>query len=137
MKQKILTLSVALLISFASYAQAQQSYQCTMSENVRRVEVVSEPGVTVPCEVHYFKDSESPGEQQILWRALNEEGYCEAKAAEFVQSLGEMGWSCGEANSVREPNDTDLPAASDDGENLDDTADLAPAEDLEMEEEQR
>jgi hypothetical protein len=80
----------------------------------RRVEVLSEPGVSVPCEVHYYKDTEMPGEDQVLWSAQNEEGYCEARAAEFVERLEGMGWTCWDAGA--------------DSAEQDDTTDLAPAE---------
>jgi hypothetical protein len=49
----------------------------------------------VPCEVHYFKDTELPGENQVLWTATTEAGYCESKAEEFVAKLREWGWDCG------------------------------------------
>jgi hypothetical protein len=60
--------------------------------------------------VHYYKDTEMPGERQVLWRAQSEEGYCEARAAEFVERLRGMGWTCwaqGSRDSEMEADDTD------------------------------
>jgi hypothetical protein len=105
---------VVFLPFAAAIAQDTTRYQCSIDEVTRRVEVLSEPGVSVPCEVHYYKDTEMPGEDQVLWSAQNEEGYCEARAAEFVAKLEGMGWTCWDAGAG---------AAE-----ADDTTDLAPAE---------
>ena len=59
------------------------------------MEVLYETGMTLPCEVHYYKDTEAPGESQVLWSAQAQEGYCEAKTEEFVARLQGWGWSCG------------------------------------------
>ena len=86
-------------------AQDAPSYRCANADLERRVVVMYETGVTVPCEVHYFKDTEAPGSSQVLWRALNEEGYCEARAAEFVAKLESWGWSCDAAGNGDDAND--------------------------------
>ncbi len=78
--------------------------QCTYNDMVRRVVIMSEPLVSVPCEVHYFKDTEDPGSDQVLWSAMQQEGYCEEKAAAFVTKLEDWGWDC-------ETNDPAAPAA--------------------------
>ena len=98
MKKISLTILVAAILPFASLAQ--DNYQCSNGDLQRRVEIVSEPGVTVPCEVHYYKDTEAPGERQVLWRAMREEGYCEQKAREFVAQLATWGWSCGHQDAA-------------------------------------
>ena len=123
MKKVLVTISL-LLMSVSGFAQGQTGFQCTMGELTRRVEIMHETGVSVPCEVHYYKDTEAPGEQQVLWRALHEAGYCEAKTTAFIASLTEMGWDC--AANVK-------PAAiqgMDDvePEMMDDTDALAPVE---------
>jgi len=122
----ISTIILAAGIGAASFAQDSNQYQCTMGELTRRVEIMHETGVSVPCEVQYFKDSEAPGQPQVLWRALNEEGYCEAKAAAFVVQLTEMGWDCGATAAMPEESE---PAPE--AEMQDDTAALAPAETVE------
>lgn len=114
-----LTVMLAALLPGLTFAQDAQKYQCTHGELQRRVEILYETGLTVPCEVHYYKDTEAPGELQVLWRATNQSGYCESKMREFIAKLGELGWSCSqgvEAESEPEP------------EQDDDTEDLTPAE---------
>jgi hypothetical protein len=120
-------LLATLALPLASLAQETSRYECKTGDLTRRVEIVYETGVTVPCEVHYYKDSESPGDGQVLWRALNEAGYCEARTSEFVSKLEGMGWDCGTAAAV---------APADDAVESDDTGDLAPANDIELTEEE-
>ena len=85
---------------------------------VRRVEIYTEPGKTVPCEVHYFKDTEAPGESEVLWSAEAQAGFCEQKAAEFVAKLQGWGWECGASEDaapepVVEPGEADVPDDTD------------------------
>ena len=112
---------VLCLLPAIAFSQGANNFQCSLDEVTRRVEIFYETGVTVPCEVHYYKDTEMPGERQVLWRASNEEGYCEARAAEFVAKLEGMGWTCWAGAAP--------PGAGEDmsGE-ADDTDALAPAE---------
>jgi len=121
MKNRFYAVVLAMLPA-TLFAQEPTNYQCTLDEVVRRVEILYETGVRVPCEVHYYKDTEAPGERQVLWRAANEEGYCEAKATEFVAKLEGMGWTCWTPSdsSTAEP------------EEADDTDALAPADDIEI-----
>ena len=105
-----------LIISPLAASQDATGYQCALDEVTRRVEIYYETGSTVPCEVQYFKDTEMPGEREVLWRAQNEEGYCEARAAEFVEKLRGMGWTCwaaAESDAAAQDDDTDAlaPAA--------------------------
>ena len=113
--KKSFTVVLMTLLPSALFAQDSNGYQCALDEVTRRVEIFYETGVTVPCEVHYYKDTEMPGERQVLWRATNEEGYCEARAAEFIEKLRGMGWTCWAAGAPE----------SDDA---DDSEALAPAE---------
>ncbi len=114
------TTAALLLLPCLAVAQEAPSYVCTNGDLTRRVEVIYETGVTVPCEVHYFKDTEAPGESQVLWRALNEAGYCEAQAESFVGKLRGWGWDC---NASASSPMQDEPMQSDD------TEALAPSED--------
>lgn len=122
--KKILIAIAVLLLPATLFAQGQSSYQCTMGELTRRVEIMHETGVSVPCEVHYYKDSEAPGERQVLWRAMSEEGYCEAKTTEFIAKLESMGWNCGASSAPTDAMETEEMEA----EMSDDTDALAPAE---------
>jgi hypothetical protein len=131
MKKILITISLSLM-SAAVFAQSQASYQCTMGELTRRVEIMHETGVTVPCEVHYYKDTEAPGEQQVLWRAMSEEGYCEAKTTEFVARLSGMGWNCGTGGMPAEPAEVEEVEDAE-AEMMDDTEALTPVEeDIEL-----
>jgi len=98
---------LALATPGIAVAQDVGKYQCTHGDLVRRVEILTEPGLTVPCEVHYYKDTEAPGESQVLWSAQSQEGYCVAKTEEFVARLQGWGWSCGAST---EPSSEAAPA---------------------------
>jgi hypothetical protein len=97
MNQKTLLVSLALLSPGLVFAQAATSYQCTYDGMQRRIVILTEPGVTVPCQVQYHKDTEMPGEVQTLWTANSDASYCESKAAEFVAKLEGWGWACAPA----------------------------------------
>ena len=131
MNDKILAVLLAALLPCLSFGQGTQSYQCSFGELQRRVEILYETGVTVPCEVHYYKDTEAPGETQVLWRALNETGYCERKTEEFIAKLREMGWTCEQGSNAGQAVE---PAQADDSDQDaepaqdDDTAALIPGE---------
>ena len=47
-------------------------------------------GSELPCEVQYTKD----GATSVLWQASNEAGYCEQKAADFVEKQRGWGFEC-------------------------------------------
>ncbi len=120
MKKISLTILVAAILPFASLAQ--DNYQCSNGDLKRRVEIVYETGVAVPCEVHYYKDTEAPGERQVLWRAMSEEGYCEQKTREFVAQMAAWGWSCDHQGSGAASDEAAEADAADDAEPV------APAE---------
>jgi hypothetical protein len=68
---------------------------CTSGGNTRKVELISASAETkVPCEVHYKKETEQPGHDQVIYTANNEIGFCHSKAAAFVDKLAGMGWTC-------------------------------------------
>ena len=94
------SLTPALLL-----AEGSDAYKCTYGDLQRRVEILRETGGQVPCEVHYHKDSEAPGEPQVLWSATNEVGYCEKNAEALVAKLEGWGWDCGQDESQETPPD--------------------------------
>jgi len=96
MNAKFLVAFLAALIASLSFAQVPQNYQCSYGDLLRRVEIVYETGVAVPCEVHYYKDTEAPGEREVLWSAYNESGYCERNTRELIARLESLGWNCGQ-----------------------------------------
>ncbi len=122
MNKKIL---LAVLWAFLPGVLLAQDYQCTIGSLQRRIEILYEGAASVPCEVHYYKDAEAQGERQVLWRALNEEGYCERKTQEFVAKLEDLGWSCERHVAESPPSDTDA---------SDDTMTLMPGENTGLEE---
>ena len=132
MNNKYVYAFLAVFLPGLALSQGAVSYQCSFENLQRRIEILTEPGVTVPCEVHYFKDSETPGEKQVLWTAASEEGYCEAKTEEFVAKLREWGWECGPGATPEpavEPEPTAEPEPAAEPEPIgDDTEALEPAE---------
>jgi len=125
---------MALIPGFA-LGETGNAYQCSFNDMQRRIEIFTEPGVTVPCEVHYFKDTEMPGESQVLWTATTEAGYCESKAEEFVAKLREWGWDCAPRSGAKpaqepesEPTAESVPETDSEPEQItDDTEALEPA----------
>lgn len=94
-----------LAMPMLSLADGPAAWRCTQGDTVRRVEIYTEPGVAVPCEVHYYKDTEAPGEPQVLWSAGSDAGFCERKAAEFIGKLQGWGFVCeqGEGQAIESP----------------------------------
>ncbi len=139
MNDKILATFLAVLLPSLTFAQAPHNYQCSFGELQRRVEILYETGVTVPCEVHYFKDTEAPGQTQVLWRALNEAGYCERMAENFIGKLRDLGWTCGKAGAgggeAAVPEQADEAEQGAEAADSDDTEALIPAEHTEPTEE--
>jgi hypothetical protein len=124
------TLMSLFFLGFPGLALAQGGETaCTYGDMVRRVVVMTEPGVSVPCEVHYFKETEAPGEDQVLWSAAQQAGYCEEQAAGLVAKLEGWGWDC----AATEPAPPAAPAAPAEPTEApeapaDTTEDLAPAD---------
>ncbi len=70
---------------------ANETYTCTHGNQERQISVVyANEGQAVPCEVTYTKLSGT----ESLWQAQNQEGYCEEKAAAFVEKQRAWGWDC-------------------------------------------
>ena len=125
---------LALAIPGLALAQADGKYRCTYGDLVRRVEILTEPGVTVPCEVHYYKDTEAPGETQVLWSAQSQAGYCESQTRAFVARLEEWGWDCAAAAAMpmsdaeampdtdAMPTDQQMPEADSESETMEEEA---------------
>jgi hypothetical protein len=100
-------IGILFTICFSQVALAETTYVCTHGGMERKIEVVYLETGKVPCEVRYTKY----GDTRILWSAQAEEGYCEAKAAEFVEKQRGWGWECIEiGENVVEPTDGVGPA---------------------------
>lgn len=134
MLSRLLITAVFAILPGALVAQGSMDYECTYGDLVRRVVVVHEPGVRVPCEVHYYKDLDAPGEHEVLWRALHEAGYCEARADELTARLVSLGWQCDPSErpaappeeKIEQTLDEAVDAAAEDV--VDDTEVLEPAD---------
>lgn len=136
MNSKFWAVLLAAMLPAVSFAQGSPNYLCTHGDLQRRVEVLYETGMTFPCEVHYFKDSEAPGESQVLWRAMNEVGYCERKTEEFIAKLTGLGWACGPTDAAgNAPGPTDDAVQEAEPAQDDDTEALTPGEETEPTEE--
>jgi len=94
MFRNVLIAAIGAGLASAASAQSAGPYECTMSGALRRVEIERESGNAVPCQVVYTKQTEAPGQTQVLWNAQSEAGYCEARLREFVGRLTSLGWSC-------------------------------------------
>lgn len=90
---RTLTIGILFAICFGQVAFADTTYICTRGDMERRIEVVYLGADTVPCEVRYTKT----GTAEVLWIAQAEEGYCETRAAEFVEKQRGWGWECVES----------------------------------------
>ncbi len=71
-------------------------FACLREEMTRLVyleysDVVGEP----PCSVVYEKGPPGQPTREVLWRAENTQGYCEAQARAFVEKLRKSNWKCG------------------------------------------
>ncbi|MDH3643957.1 MAG: hypothetical protein OES38_17765 [Gammaproteobacteria bacterium] len=94
--RRALALALAVTGSFSASTWAN-STACSNGGVSRSIEVVySDPGQPVPCEVIYDKSAEGGG-QHSLWRANDEAGYCESRAAALADKLRGLGWTCGGA----------------------------------------
>jgi len=137
MNSKIRAVLLAAMLPSLSFAQGSPNYLCTHGDLQRRVEILYETGMTLPCEVHYYKDTEAPGEPQVLWRAMQQAGYCEQKTEEFISKLKGLGWSCGlndaPASGPAPPDDADQAEEPAEG---DDTEALAPGEETDASDDQ-
>ncbi len=88
----ILALSIA---TATANAAEKTEYTCRSGETVRRVIVeVGDFSTGLPCEVVYWKDSESPGVRRVLWNARSDAQFCDAKASGLVKKLDDSGWDC-------------------------------------------
>ena len=89
MKTFMFALFFALTAS-TTFAMENQKTVCTHGIQERIIEVVYTGEGEVPCEVHYTKDTGS----QVLWSAQGQVGYCEEKAAAFIEKQRGWGWEC-------------------------------------------
>lgn len=126
MNQRLFIVCMAAMVTTVAAAQESGNYQCTYGDMQRRVEIAHEPGVEVPCSVHYYKDTEMPGEQQVLWSADRDPMYCKTKALQLVEKLEGWGWDCDRNSDTVAAQDPaeDRPDESDDEEGEEQTEEM-------------
>lgn len=91
---KTLLISSALtLLSANTLALENITTTCNHGAQTRVIEVVYRDDSQLPCEVQYTKETGT----ETLWSAQNLEGYCEEKAAAFVEKQQSWGWECSTA----------------------------------------
>lgn len=93
------------LVTLPALGADPDNVLCTLEDKSRRVQIVRDAGLQVPCEVHYDRDTYAPGDPMVLWRARHEVGFCEAKAAELIARLESLGWACAEDLKKRDQNE--------------------------------
>lgn len=92
---RALILLTTLLLGQAAAVAKVDEYQCRRDGLMRRVQLSGAPADRpMPCEVVYWKDSEQPGGEQVLWNAKSNPQYCEEHARIFVERLRGWGWQC-------------------------------------------
>lgn len=97
MKQIIQIAAVLLgFITLNAMSAETQSTTCHFGKNTRLIEVAYPEGTETPCEVRYTKN----GQTSVLWRAQAELGYCEEKAAAFIEKQENWGWQCEQKQST-------------------------------------
>ncbi len=91
----VITIASLTLTPAALHAEETVQTSCTKGDLVRRVAVLEHSlSSGLSCEVVYWKETEAPGEREVLWTAKQDAGYCYSKAITFASRLKSLGWSC-------------------------------------------
>jgi len=84
-------LAASLGIGSSSWAG---SWTCQHTGLTRQVTVFyPEAPAPLPCKVYYSKPDENVL-PRVLWKAGNQQGYCERKAEQLAEKLRSLGWQC-------------------------------------------
>ena len=88
---KFLLVTLFSAISATSVqAVENQKTVCSHGNQTRVIEVVYTTGDEIPCEVRYSKEDG----MTTPWSANNLAGFCEKKAAAFIDKQETWGWAC-------------------------------------------
>jgi hypothetical protein len=90
MKKYLLATLFTAISATSVQAIENQKTVCSHGNQTRVIEVVYTTEDNTPCEVRYSKEEGA----KTLWSADNLAGYCEEKAAAFVEKQEGWGWSC-------------------------------------------
>ena len=89
--------SFSLIIILAALtlptAANAESWICEHGTLVREITVERETANPLPCSVKYNKQSEGLG-SSVLWTAVADGAYCDAKANGLAEKPNGLGWSC-------------------------------------------
>jgi hypothetical protein len=80
----------ALVQPTTAMARETESFTCTLTDQVRRIERVFEPG-GAPCTVEYYRNDQPP---RTMWRARESGSVCVDGARKMVQDFRAAGYSC-------------------------------------------
>ena len=118
---------ISIFVFSAAFNAYADSWNCSNSDLVREVVIkYQDPaGAPVPCNVVYKKQTEG-FEDQILWSAENDEGYCEDKARELVANLESWGWVCMETVNPETDAGAGAGAEADTGSDMDAGSEASP-----------
>jgi hypothetical protein len=78
------------VLPMAAMAQQSESFTCTLTDQVRKVERIYEPG-GAPCMVRYFRNDQPV---QTLWRARESADVCVDGARKLMQDFTAAGHTC-------------------------------------------
>lgn len=93
---RLATLMLITCLPLAAMGSENYRYLCQQDSEKREIEVAYLlPDQSVPCEVRYRKNDEEP---EVLWRANNQEGFCETKAQQLMEKQAEWGFDCAGEN---------------------------------------
>ena len=91
-------------------AEQTESFTCTLTDQVRRIERVFEPG-GAPCTVRYYRNDQPP---QTVWRAQESGSVCVDGVRKMIQDFRAAGYSCtgaaDDAAAMSEPALPDRPS---------------------------
>lgn len=105
---KFLLVTLFSAISATSVqAIENQKTVCSHGNQTRVIEIVYTTGDETPCEVRYSKEDG----MTTPWSANNLAGFCEKKAAAFIDKQETWGWACEAA--VNEPANDEMAVAAD------------------------
>ena len=115
---KFLLVTLFSAISATSVqAIENQKTVCSHGNQTRVIEVVYTTGEETPCEVRYSKEDG----MTTPWSANNLAGFCEEKAAAFIDKQETWGWAC-EASANEAASDEMAVSASENTEMTDEAA---------------
>ncbi len=94
MRKSLTVYSALWSLGYCGIALADErnfSYTCTLKDIERQILVrYLVPDQDVPCEIYYQREERT----ELLWRANNQEGFCENEARDFADKHRHWGWKC-------------------------------------------